>query len=209
MPACLQRITRPVSHLLLTTVFLGGCGATDATVPPTRVAFSAPPSPAERSGVSSYRSTRTHDAVAGPVRLRIPSINVNTGLEELRRAADQTIQVPRDPDSAGWWADGPRPGQVGPAVILGHVDSKTGPAVFFRLVELAVGADILVDLADGTTVRFTVTVLDRYRKDEFPTDLVYYPTLDRELRLVTCGGPIDPTTGHYRDNLVVFAVRAA
>jgi sortase (surface protein transpeptidase) len=209
MPAGLQRITGPVSHLLLTTVFLGGCGATDATVTPTAPPSSAPPSAAERSGVSSYRSTRTHDEVAGPVRLRIPSIKVNTGLEELRRAADQTIQVPRDPDSAGWWADGPRPGQVGPAVILGHVDSKTGPAVFFRLVELAVGADILVDLADGTTVRFTVTALHRYRKEEFPTDLVYYPTLNRELRLVTCGGPIDPTTGHYRDNLVVFAVRAA
>jgi sortase (surface protein transpeptidase) len=133
---------------------------------------------------------------------------VDTGLEALGRAPDQSIEVPRQPSSAGWWAGGPRPGQVGPAVILGHVDSKTGPAVFFRLGELEAGDEVLVERADGTTARFLVTTLDRYHKAEFPSELVYYPTVEPELRLVTCGGPFDPSTGHYRDNLVVFAAQA-
>jgi hypothetical protein len=173
-------------------------------------AVSATPSPSVNapSALSSYRSTRAHEEVAAPIHLRIPAIDVDTGLETLRRAADATIEVPRQPSSAGWWADGPRPGQVGPAVVLGHVDSRTGPAVFFRLGELTASDEVFIDRADGSTVRFVVTTLHRFHKDEFPTELVYYPTLKPELRLVTCGGPIDPSTGHYRDNLVVFAVQA-
>jgi sortase (surface protein transpeptidase) len=133
---------------------------------------------------------------------------VDTGLEALGRAPDQSIEVPRQPSSAGWWAGGPRPGQVGPAVILGHVDSKAGPAVFFRLGELEAGDEVLVERADGTTARFLVTTLERYHKAEFPSELLYYPTVKPELRLVTCGGPFDSSTGHYRDNLVAFAAQA-
>ena len=95
-------------------------------------------------------------------------IDVVTELEELQRAPDHSIEVPKRPGMAGWWAGGPRPGQVGPAVILGHVDSKTGPAVFYRLGELAVGDEVLVDRADRSTVRFLVSSLDSYQKARFP-----------------------------------------
>ena len=187
-------------------MLLGACGNADDT--DTSAGSIAEPSLAAHPGLSSYRSTRAHSETAAPVRLRIPSIDVDTGLEALGRAPDQSIEVPRQPSSAGWWAGGPRPGQVGPAVILGHVDSKTGPAVFFRLGELEAGDEVLVERADGTTARFLVTTLERYHKAEFPSELVYYPTVEPELRLVTCGGPFDPSTGHYRDNLVVFAAQA-
>ena len=80
--------------------------------------------------------------------------------------------------------------------------------MFFRLHELAPGDEVLIDRADGTTARFVVTSLDRYEKALFPSELVYYPTLQPEIRLVTCGGPFDPSTGHYRDNVVVFADQA-
>jgi sortase (surface protein transpeptidase) len=191
---------------VLASVVLGACSTGDHAS--ASAARTAEPSSAAHSHLSSYRSTRSHDETAPPVRVRIPSIGVDSGLEELVRAPDQSIAVPRDPSSAGWWAGGPRPGQVGPAVILGHVDSRTGPAVFFRLKELTAGDEVLVDRADGTTARFLVTSSDRFQKAEFPSELVYYPTLEPELRLVTCGGPIDPSTGHYRDNVVLVAAQA-
>ena len=91
---------------------------------------------------------------------------------------------------------------------MGHV-RWNAPAVFSRLDTLQRGDEILVDRADGTTARFVVTGQGNYRKTAFPSDLVYYPTLEPELRLVTCGGPIDPATGHYSENLVVFAAQAS
>lgn len=189
---------------------LGGCaaaGASDRSAPPAAPA-SATPSLTPHSNLSTYRSTRTHSETALPVRLRIPAIDADTGLESLGLASDQSIEVPEDPGVAGWWERGPRPGQVGPAVIMGHVDSKTGPAVFSRLRWLQRGDEILVDRADGTTARFVVTRQGSYRKVAFPSDLVYYPTLEPELRLVTCGGPYDQATG-YSENFVVFAAQAS
>jgi Sortase domain len=193
--------------LVAALLFLGACSSLrdgDSSSIPVMM-----PTHAGHPSLSSYRSTRMHVATAAPVRVRIPSIDVDSGLQELGLAPDQTIEVPTDPSTAGWWSGGPRPGQVGPAVVVGHVDSKTGPAVFFRLRELAPGEEVLIDRADGTTARFTVTTLDRYQKALFPSDLVYYPTLQPQIRLVTCGGPFDPSTGHYRDNVVVYADQAS
>ena len=202
-----HRLTGATAFLLvLAALLLSTCGYADDT--DASAGSRAESRLAAHSALSSYRSTRAHTETAAPVRLRIPSIDVDTGLEALGRAPDRSIEVPRQPSSAGWWAGGPRPGQVGPAVILGHVDSKTGPAVFFRLDELEAGDEVLVERTDGTTARFLVTRLERYHKAEFPTELVYYPTVEPELRLVTCGGPFDPSTGHYRDNLVAFATQA-
>ena len=100
---------------------------------------------------------------------------------------------------------GPRPGQPGPAVILGHVDSKTGPAVFYQLRALRPGDTVRVGLADGRTLIFRVQRVQRYPKDEFPTEAVYFPTLNRELRLITCGGEFDYARHSYLDNIVVYA----
>jgi sortase (surface protein transpeptidase) len=100
------------------------------------------------------------------------------------------------------------PGDSGPAVVVGHVDSKAGPAVFYRLRELRAGDVVRFVHPDHSIARFVVERSRSYSKSSFPTAAVYGPTSDRELRLVTCGGSFDWSTGHYRDNLVVFA-RAA
>jgi sortase (surface protein transpeptidase) len=152
-----------------------------------------------------FRSVRSYQGTPVPVRVDIPRIHLTSSLDRLGRAADGTVQVPSDWQVAGWYAPGPRPGDPGSAVILGHVDSKSGPAVFYRLRELDRGDDIRVARADGSTVRFIVERTQQYPKDRFPTDEVYYPTLTPALRLVTCGGTFDPSAGHYRSNIIVFA----
>ena len=210
MPETHRLITRTAWGYLLAVLVLGGCGAaggSDMSAPPAATA-SATPSLTPHSKLETYRSTRTHSETALPVRLRIPAIDVDTGLEYLGLESDRSIEVPEKPSVAGWWEGGPRPGQVGPAVILGHV-RWNAPAVFSRLDTLQRGDEILVDRADGTTARFVVTRQGTYRKVAFPSDLVYYPTLDPELRLVTCGGPYDRATGHYSEDFVVFAAQAS
>ncbi|BAL86957.1 putative sortase family protein [Actinoplanes missouriensis 431] len=152
-----------------------------------------------------FRSESGTARVAEPVRLRIPELGVRSSLQRLGVQADGTIAVPEDPGVAGWYADGPRPGQAGPAVVLGHVDSRSGPGVFARLAGVAAGTSVLVDRADGTTVTFRISGVSRVSKEEFPTALVYAPTLDAALRLVTCGGEFDEGRGSYRDNVIVYA----
>jgi sortase (surface protein transpeptidase) len=153
----------------------------------------------------AFRSTRGYRATPVPVRIEIPRIGVASELARLGRAADGTVEVPDRWEVAGWYAPGTRPGDPGSAVILGHVDSKRGPAVFFRLRELRPGDQVRVVRADGSTVRFAVQRTAQYGKRRFPTDEVYYPTLTPALRLVTCGGSFDATAGHYRSNVIVFA----
>ena len=160
-------------------------------------------------GLERYRAPRRDDVVAAPVRLRIPTIGVESALVELGRAEDLTVEVPSDPASAGWYAEGVRPGEPGPAVMLGHVDSRSGPAVFFHLGELRPGDPVLVDRADGSVAAFSVTRSERYPKTAFPSDQVYVPTLSPQLRLITCGGVFDRRTGYHLDNVIVFASAAA
>jgi hypothetical protein len=155
--------------------------------------------------VQSFRSVRSYVDVAEPVRLRIPAIGVDSGLERLGQAPDRSIEVPTNFGTAGWFAEGPRPGQPGPAVMLGHVDSRAGPAVFYQLARLAPGAEVLVDRADGSTIRFRVSTTLRVPKAEFPSDLVYAPTLESSVRLVTCGGAFDRARRSYLDNVIVYA----
>jgi hypothetical protein len=143
--------------------------------------------------------------VARPVSLTIPLIGVQTRLVELGRAAGGALQVPSSTAVAGWYTGSPRPGVIGPAIIAGHIDSLTGPAVFYRLSELQVGDRIYVRRADGTTVEFRVTAVQTYLKSYFPTAAVYGPTPDPELRLITCGGTFDYATGHYLSNTIIYA----
>jgi hypothetical protein len=140
-----------------------------------------------------------------PVRLAIPSIGVATPMVRLGRERDGSMQVPADFARAGWFAEGPPPGAVGPAVIAGHVDSRTGPAVFFRLRELRPADTVEVERADGTRLVFVVEQARGYPKAAFPTTAVFGPAPWAALRLVTCGGDFDRARGSYRDNLVVFA----
>jgi LPXTG-site transpeptidase (sortase) family protein len=143
---------------------------------------------------------------AAPVSLTIPLIGVQTRLITLGLTATGALQVPSTTSVAGWYTGSPRPGAVGSSIIVGHIDSVTGPGVFFRLSKLEVGDKVYVRRADGTLVEFRVTSVQTYPKDRFPTEEVYGPVPDPELRLITCGGAFDPATRHYLSNIVVYAI---
>ena len=145
---------------------------------------------------------------ADPVRLRIPAIGVDAPVQPLTVDQDGVLPPPDTDDGTGWWRDGPEPGERGPAVVAGHLDSRDGPAVFVRLPDLDSGDQIFVDRVDGTTAVFTAQRTEQYGKDAFPTDAVYGDTPEPELRLVTCGGAFDRKGGRYLDNVIVFAVRS-
>lgn len=141
-----------------------------------------------------------------PVGLVIPAIGLNQPrLVQLGMNPDGSLEVPTDYSLAGWFTGGPRPGAPGPAVIAGHVDSKMGPGVFFRLRSLRVNDVIIVRMSGGQLVRFTVDAVRDYPKSGFPTGLVYGPVPGAALRLITCGGSFDRSAGSYRDNIVVYA----
>ena len=142
-----------------------------------------------------------------PVRLVVPAIGVATRLVRLGLNRDRTMEVPGDFQAAGWFTGGPQPGQLGPAVIAGHVDSRTGPAVFYRLRELRPGDQIRVVRADRRVVRFKVDSLASYPKQSLPSEAVYGATTAPTLRLITCAGTFDRSSRSYRDNLVVSATR--
>ena len=145
--------------------------------------------------------------VPRPVSLTIPIIGVKTQLMTLGLAAGGAMQVPPLAEAAvaGWYTGSPRPGAVGSAIIVGHIDTTGGPAVFYRLDELRPRDDVYVKRADGTTAEFRVTSVLEYLKDQFPTQKVYGPTPDAELRLITCGGVFDRSLGSYLSNVVIFA----
>jgi hypothetical protein len=144
---------------------------------------------------------------APPERVRIPDIGVDAPLEQLHLLSDGSLDPPRAWTDAGWYADGTRPGDVGPAVIAGHIDSKTGPAVFYKLDKVRAGAMVEV-FQDGRWLPFRVTSVGRYPKNAFPTAMVYGPTPDAQLRLITCGGTFDRAHSSYLDNTVVYALAA-
>jgi hypothetical protein len=141
-----------------------------------------------------------------PVALAIPSLGVDTSVGELGLQADGQVQVPTTTRVVGWFRYGVTPGQIGSAVILGHVDSYLGPGVFFELKTLKAGDSLDLTLADGARTRFVVTEVVQYLKTAFPDRLVYgRHGTSRSLQLVTCGGVFDDATGHYLSNVVVFS----
>ena len=146
-----------------------------------------------------------------PVSLTIPLIGVKTNLITLGLAPGGSMQVPVSTTVAGWFTGSPRPGAVGSSIIVGHVDGRVASTeaqgVFFRLNTLKAGDDVFVKRADGTTAEFRVTEVQTYLKDHFPTQTVYGPTPDAELRLITCGGAFDSVSRHYLSNIVVYATQ--
>lgn len=143
--------------------------------------------------------------VSPPVRLGIPDLGLTTRLIGLRKERSGALGVPADPQRAGWYSQGPAPGDPGPAVIAGHVNSVDGPGVFANLSTVQRGAQIRIRRADGTLAVFRVTQVQKYAKRDFPTDVVYRGTGKASLRLITCGGEFDRRSGRYRSNVVVFA----
>ena len=138
------------------------------------------------------------------MRLVIPAIGVDTKLMALGLQADGTIEVPPEGFPAGWYTGAPTPGELGPAIIAGHVD-WTGPGVFYNLHNLKPEDQVSVTREDGSVAGFRVTSVEQFPKDQFPTALVYGNLDYAGLRLITCGGSWNPRTRHYEDNLVVFA----
>jgi sortase (surface protein transpeptidase) len=142
-----------------------------------------------------------------PVHLDIPRIEVATPLIRLGLTADRELEVPplAHAGVAGWYDLGPVPGDPGPAVIAGHVDSEDGPAVFYALSALRPGDRLTVARSDHRTAVFSVDRVTAFAKSSFPTKAVYGDTPAPELRLITCGGTYDPARGGYQSNVVVFA----
>lgn len=181
-----RRWLLPVLGLAL----LGGCAAQQGEV-------AAPPS-----------IVQSHSAQSEPVALDIPKIGAHSTLVPLGLNPDSTIEVPpvTKPLQAGWYSLGPTPGEVGPAVLLGHVDGNKQKGIFFRLKELVPGDRVEVSRSDGSVAGFVVTKVDQIDKGEFPTQAVYGDTATPELRLITCGGSFDRAARSYRDNVIVYAV---
>ena len=143
-----------------------------------------------------------------PVRISIPAIDVSAPIIPLGLNPDRTLEVPKDFGDTGWFTEGPEPGETGAAVVVGHLDSQAGPAVFYRLSALRPGDRIAITLENGSTVRYVARSTKTVRKTEFPTKLVYAQTKKPTLRLVTCAGEFDEATGQHPDNYIVFATIA-
>ncbi|MEV4626270.1 class F sortase [Micromonospora sp. NPDC049523] len=157
---------------------------------------------------SPSASRPTGMARSEPTRVTVPKIGVEAKLMSLGVDKAGMIEVPplSKAELAGWYRLGPSPGEIGNAVIVGHVDShETGPAVFFKLGALKTGDKIQVPRKDGSVAEFTVDGVKAYPKTAFPTDLVYGPSDKAGLRLVTCGGRFDQKKRSYPDNIIVFA----
>ena len=149
-------------------------------------------------------SVAAGSAGSRPVRIEIATIGVAAPVDPAGTKGDGTLEVPTDFARTSYYMGRPVPGDAGPAIIVGHVDGRRGPAVFYRLRELRPGAEVRVHRADGSVVTFLVERSKQVPKKAFPTDEVYGLTPDPTLRLITCGGSFDHRTGHYRDNTIVF-----
>ena len=191
-----------ICALLAAGLLAGACGATaPRSVPVANTGIAATTTTTGAAPAVPFLPAST------PVSVDIPKIGAHSSLVQLGLNADQTVQVPpvSTPMQAGWYEEGPTPGEIGPAVILGHVDGDKRAGIFFRLHELAAGDKISVARQDGRTATFTVQRVELDRKDTFPTQAVYGDTGTADLRVITCGGAFDSKAHSYVDNVIVFA----
>lgn len=166
--------------------------ASDSVTRPPNGSLTAQPGMASKSRVR-------------PARVTIPAIQVSSDVTRLGLNKDDTVEVPRDPATVGWYSLGPTPGQPGSSVMLGHRDSKQGPAVFYRLRNLKPTDRVAVRLSDRATAHFEVTRVATYANEDFPAQKVYESKTPRPvLNLVTCGGDYDRAAGGYQSNVVVY-----
>ncbi|WP_082556879.1 class F sortase [Modestobacter sp. Leaf380] len=175
--------------------------AAPAAAPALPVAAPAP-TPAEQA-VTAPLVLQTGPST--PSRVQIPALGIASSVIELGLERDGSMEVPRGAYPVGWFDGGPTPGELGPAVLAGHVDWAGEPGAFYGLRELVPGDEVVVDRDDGTQLTFLVDRVEEHPKDEFPTDDVYGDIGIAGLRLITCGGAFDEDSGDYLDNVVVFA----
>jgi hypothetical protein len=186
-----------VAAFVVITIDGGAPAPVPATAPVTSSVAPAPPPAAAASPL----------APSAPTRVRVPSISASSTLIPVGVDADHNVEVPplSQPMQAAWYAHGPTPGSLGPAVVLGHVNGDGKPGIFADLHRVQPGQEIEVDRADGQTAVFTVSRLETVAKDVFPTERVYGNTPDAQLRLITCGGSLDQVAHNYLSNVIVYA----
>ncbi|PRY47890.1 sortase family protein [Geodermatophilus tzadiensis] len=172
------------------------------------VAATATPS-APPAQLASAAAAAPQLPASTPTRVQIPALGVTSRIMELGLERDGSMEVPPGAHPVGWYDGSPTPGQLGPAVLAGHVDWEGEPGAFYGLRELRPGDTVVVDRADGTAATFRVDRVEEHAKDDFPTEEVYGDIEHAGLRLITCGGAFDEHTGDYQDNVIVFASLAA
>jgi len=213
------RLDRPramviVAALFATITFGATACSTGAAVARSasatkQVESSSPPAPSLTSkpaptSTSPLAVEAAPLAKSSPVRLQIASIGVDSKLMELGLRTDGSMEVPPGGFPAGWYTGAPTPGELGPAIIAGHVDWK-GPGVFYKLHNLKPGDQVTITRADGTKPVFRITRVEQFPKHQFPTKLVYGNIDHAGLRLITCGGSFNRQSGSYEDDIVAFA----
>ncbi|MGW7018554.1 class F sortase [Streptomyces decoyicus] len=177
---------------------------------------SADPKPQSPSAVASSATPRSSASPAfpdlslprsAPKRVRIPEIAVDAPFTQLSIGSTGQLDAPpaADKNLVGWFKDGAAPGERGSAIIAGHVDTKTGPAVFLQLESLKPGSTINITREDGVIATFKVDSVETFNKAKFPSDRVYADASTAQLRVITCGGAYDRKVKDYVDNIVVFA----
>ncbi|MFI2645837.1 class F sortase [Streptomyces sp. NPDC018610] len=201
-----RRLLWPAAAVGLGLVLIhNSLGTTRASLPyparPTTAAsaFPHPKTSASPDGIALPRSA--------PKRISIPDIDVDAPFTGLSIGASGQLDPPpaEDTNLVGWFQDGASPGERGASIVVGHVDTKTGPAVFAQLSTLEPGSRIDITRSDGVVASFKVDAVDTFSKADFPNDEVYADTSDPELRLITCGGSYNRTIQDYESNVVVFA----
>jgi sortase (surface protein transpeptidase) len=183
-------------------VLVAGCAAEPVAAPSTGTAASV--SPTQTTVPPSATPAAAPMTRSRPVRLQIPAIGVDSRTMRLGLLSDGTLEVPPGPFPAGWYTGSPTPGELGPAVLVGHVHWNERAGVFADLARLTSGDEVVVRRADGGSAVFRVTRTKLFSKDAFPTAKVYGDIDHAGLRLITCGGH-NQLTGRYEDNVVVFA----
>lgn len=139
-----------------------------------------------------------------PASIEIPVLNVNTEIEEVGRLDNGQMGVPKGFDTVGWFGEGAKPGAPGNAVMAGHVDSKTGPAVFYKLEDLEKGDEVIVKDNDGKTLTFVVTGKEKYDRKNAPVDKIFDYAYGSKLNLITCTGNFNRDEGTHEERLVVY-----
>lgn len=207
MPHAARTVAAGVGLTLAAAVALAGCG-TGAAAPAVEssggVRAAAASSATSSDAPASSGASPPTGQPAPPARVVVPAIGLDEPLIDLGIASDGAMEAPTDPADTGWFTGGGRPGGRGPTVIAGHVDGRSGPAVFAELTEVDVGDEVVVHGADGGAVTYRVEQVADYDKGEFPTPEVFGATREDTVRLITCSGDFDSVAGSYTQNRVVY-----
>jgi sortase (surface protein transpeptidase) len=188
-------------------VVLAACGTS-----PANTGAAAPPVTTQpESTVATPQAASTKDGRPTPTNVRIPKIGAESTLVAVGLDKAKAIEVPSvdQPMQAAWYKHSQVPGDPGPSILLGHVDGKQKPGIFYKLNDLKVGDEIFVKRADGQELRFVATRTQQVPKEQLPEEAIFGTTTESELRLITCGGAFDKAAHSYKDNIIVYAKLAA